>query len=112
MTTINISNGAAQAAYEILSTEKPGKLDELFVSGSLALKVKGAKTPPPLPDEKQHEYTDRVLEWRSQSYGDVEIGEDGKDYLRSVLKGMVTEKRLVANEWVVELACAVKLNER
>ena len=110
--TITLSNGAAQAAYEILSTEKPAKMDELFVSGSLALKVKAAKTPPPLADEKHHEYTERVLEWRSLPYGEVEIGEDGKDYLRSVLKLMVSEKRLVANEWVVELATAVKLNER
>ncbi len=112
MTTINISNGAAQAAYEILSSEKPAKMDDLFISGATALKFKAAKTPDPLDGEKQYEYANRVSAWREAAYPETDIGEDGKEYLRAVIKTMVTEKRLVGNEWAMELALAVKLNEK
>lgn len=109
---INISNGAAQAAYEILSSEKPSKMDDLFVSGATALKFKKAKIPDPLDAEKQFEYSNRVAAWREAAYPETDIGEEGKEYLRSAIKLMVGEKRLPGNEWVMELAAAVALNEK
>ena len=110
--TINLSNGAAQAAYEILSTEKPSKMDDLFVSGSTALKFKAARTPDPHDGEKQFEYGNRIQAWRESPFTETEIGEGGKEYLRTVIKLMVTEKRLVGNEWVMELAVAVGLDKK
>lgn len=109
---IQLSNGAAQAAYEILSSEKPSKMDDLFVSGSTALKFKASRAPEPNEGEKNFEYAKRVEAWRSEPFSATDIGESGKDYLRSVIKTMVTEKRLIGNEWVMELAGAVKLNEK
>lgn len=110
--TINISNGAAQAAYEILSNEKPSKMDDLFVSGLTACKFKAAKAPNPNDAEKQFEYNERVQAWREQPYPETDIGEGGKEYLRGVIKLMVTEKRLPGNEWVMELAAAVGLDKK
>lgn len=110
---LNLSNSAAQEAYKILTTEKVQTRDEMFTSGRVANQLKKCRIGcTPVDGESQASFIIRVNEWKDAPYGEFELDEDGKDYLRGCIKRMLDEKRLVGGEYIAELATALKLNEK
>ena len=108
---ITLTNGAAHWGYHIVSNHK-SDLEDLFFSGSVALKLKAAKRQPlPKPDETQADFAAREDEWQDTSFGAVEFTDDEREYLRKVFKAMSDAKTLPNRIHVAEFAAAIGLKK-
>lgn len=111
MATINLTQGSAHWGFSILTSSKTS-LENLFVSGSLAIKLKKAKSnPQPKKDEGGDDFLARSDAWFDADFGAIEVGEEERDYMRSLLKDLGGKKDLSGNIHVMLLAQAFDLDK-
>lgn len=111
MADIKLSKGAAHWGYSFLNNSK-GSLENLWASGSLAKKLKAAKNnPQPKKDENGDDYLARSDAWFDEEFPAFEVGQEERDYMRSILKELAGKKDLPANMHVAELAMAFELDK-
>lgn len=94
MTTFNLSNGAAHVAIACLQSGLTA-IEDIYVGGSLALKLKKAKIlPTPEKTENQLTYNDRTEKWLSAPFGELSMSKEEIEVLNSAFKTMEEKKSL------------------
>ena len=105
-----LSNGAAHVAVDILSRGITS-LDDMWAGGSLMAKLKPAKRlPPPGKEESGADYQDRIEAWLESDLGEVEMTELERDTLKSAVKALDVQKKLIMSAGMVELIGHLGLN--
>lgn len=111
MHKITLTNGSANLAYGCLQ-QGLKTIDDIFIGGSVAVKLKGAKTPPKREkDETDRDYSDRIDKWSDEPFGEVELEEDQRDTLKKAVRSMAEEKKLYMTDSSVSLISQLGLNK-
>lgn len=113
MKQLSLTNGAAYWGFILLAQSKPS-IENLFLAGSLAVKLKSAKSiPASLPNELQGEYQTRVDDWMDKGFAPspLEVTNEEWEFARSLLRDAAGRKELPGNYHVAALATAFELDK-
>ena len=99
---VQVTNGAAQYIYTIASTSSPA-MEDLWASANLARSFKSFKSFLPNDQETQIQYQRRANEW-ADSISEVEVLDESMEYLKSVCKDLIKDKKFSGTEYGAEVA--------